>query len=114
MKTRAFGDVQGKKGVRALTQSSTSLPQVVTPPTEVSTIASSLTKPFIVTGIEVAYLPITPLRLPVEEGEEAVQTEDAAGEVISEDLADKVFGLVDGLEDTGDVVKVWTNVAGVQ
>ena len=50
----------------------------------------------------------------MEEGEEAVQTEDAAGEVISEDLADKVFGLVDGLEDTGDVVKVWTNVAGVQ
>jgi hypothetical protein len=90
------------------------VPQVVTPPTEVSIIASAMAKPFIVTGLEVAYLPITPLRLPAEEGEAAVQTEDAAGEVISEDLADKVFGLVEGLEDTGDVVKVWTNVAGVQ
>lgn len=88
--------------------------QVVTPPTEVSTIASAMTQPFSVTGLEVAYLPITPLRLPAEEGEAAAQTEDAAGEVISEDLADKVFSLVEGLEDTGDVVKVWTNVAGVQ
>jgi transcriptional/translational regulatory protein YebC/TACO1 len=88
--------------------------QVVTPPTEVSTIASTMTKPFVVTGVEVAYLPITPLRLPAEEGENDGQAEETMGEVISEDLADKVFGLVEGLEDTGDVVKVWTNVAGVQ
>jgi transcriptional/translational regulatory protein YebC/TACO1 len=89
--------------------------QVITPPSEVSTIASSISSPFMVTGVEVAYLATTPLRLPATEGDGAAddETGEGLGEVISEEVADKVFSLVEGLEDTGDVVKVWTNVAEV-
>lgn len=90
--------------------------QVITPPSEVSTIASSISSPFKVTGVEVAYLASTPLRLPSNEGDGAadeLESEAGSGEVISEELADKVFSLVEGLEDTGDVVKVWTNVVEV-
>ena len=73
-----------------------------------TTIASAMTKPFIVTGVQVAYLALTPLRLPADEDDQ--QSDD---EVIGDDVAEKVFSLVDGLEETGDVVKVWTNVTGV-
>ena len=77
-----------------------------------TTIASAMTKPFIVTGVQVAYLALTPLRLPADEDDQQGDDE-ATGEVIGEDVAEKVFSLVDGLEETGDVVKVWTNVTGV-
>jgi transcriptional/translational regulatory protein YebC/TACO1 len=90
--------------------------QVITPPSEVSTIASSISSPFKVTGVEVAYLASMPLRLPANEGDGAAdepESKEGLGEVISEEVADKVFGLVEGLEDTGDVVKVWTNVVEV-
>jgi transcriptional/translational regulatory protein YebC/TACO1 len=83
--------------------------QIITPPSEVSTIASSILSPFTVTGVEVAYLASTPLRLPPNPNE---QGQDV-GDVISEEVADKVFNLVEGLEETGDVVKVWTNVVEV-
>jgi transcriptional/translational regulatory protein YebC/TACO1 len=88
---------------------------VITPPSEVSTIASSISSPFKVTGVEVAYLASTPLRLPSneEDGTADDETGEGLGEVISEEVADKVFSLVEGLEDTGDVVKVWTNVVEV-
>jgi hypothetical protein len=83
----------------------------------VSAIASSIKSPFIVTGTEVAYLPTNPLRLPpsAEDGAETEAEPEASseGDIISEELADKVFALVEGLEDTGDVIRVWTNVAGV-
>lgn len=75
-----------------------------------------MTKPFTVIGVEVAYLALSPLRLPVNEEdhvEGAVDEDAMTGDIIAEEVADKVFGLVDGLEETGDVVKVWTNVAGV-
>ena len=90
--------------------------QVITPPSEVSTIASSISSPFKVIGVEVAYLASTPLRLPATEGDGAadeLESGEGLGDVISEEVADKVFSLVEGLEDTGDVVKVWTNVAEV-
>ena len=77
-----------------------------------TTIASAMTKPFMVTGVQVAYLALTPLRLPADEADQQGDDE-ATGEVIGDDVAEKVFSLVDGLEETGDVVKVWTNVTGV-
>jgi transcriptional/translational regulatory protein YebC/TACO1 len=80
-----------------------------------SAAATAAALPFAVTGVEVAFLPNSPLRLPTSSGEEHIRNSEKEyeGELISEEVADKAYNLVDGLEETGDVVKVWTNVSGL-
>lgn len=92
--------------------------QVITDPTQVTSIASAITSTlekkgtldsqpvFKVTDVSVAYLPMAPLHPPGE------TPADETAMLIDEDTAQTLANLMDGLEDIEEMHKTWTNVEG--
>lgn len=78
--------------------------QVYTSTTDLGSLTNLFNKPphnadFSLISAELAYIPSDPLEV----------SEDGAG--IPETKAESIMSLVEALEDDGDVVKVWTNLA---
>lgn len=86
--------------------------QVITSPTELSSIASSLqsgplSQSLRIVAVEQAYLPISPVYLP------GSANKPAESEEIGEDAAEKAFNVLGALDEVADVSRVWTNVIGM-
>lgn len=75
-------------------------------PTETPTDGS----PWKVVSAEQAYIATTPLNLPAETEE----IQGGGGEaILSDEVAERVVNLAEGLKELPDVMKVWTNVEGL-
>lgn len=98
--------------------SSSTISEISTLLTQKISLPSSLL-PLTITSAEVAYLPLNPLTLPStypsadERSGEDAEPGDGVEGMLNEEVAEKLLDLIEGFEEVGDVVKVWTNVEGV-
>lgn len=86
--------------------------QVITAPTELSEVASALQSSSLcndmqIVAVEQAYIPTAPLYLP------STTNRPPESEEITDDAAEKAFGVLGALDEVADVTKVWTNVIGL-
>ncbi|GHJ89643.1 hypothetical protein NliqN6_6045 [Naganishia liquefaciens] len=86
--------------------------EVITSPTELSSIASSLqsgplSQSLQIVAVEQAYIPTDPVYLP------GSRNKPAESQEIEEDAAEKAFNVLGALDEVADVSRVWTNVVGM-
>jgi transcriptional/translational regulatory protein YebC/TACO1 len=86
--------------------------QVITSPTELSNIASTLSssplgRSLRILAVEQAYIPTTPVYLP------GATNKPVESEEIGEEQAEKASYVLCALDEVADVQRVWTNVVGL-